>query len=81
MVRFALHTYTRFVMGYCTENLDKFLIGWCFGAAPLGLYRRAYDLFVMPSNQLSSPLTAVPHRRLTKFRRSRSSNAPRNCSA
>jgi len=59
MVRFALHTYTRFVMGYCTENLDKFLIGWCFGAAPLGLYRRAYDLFVMPSNQLSSPLTAV----------------------
>jgi PST family polysaccharide transporter len=59
MVRFAMHTYARFLMGYCTSNLDKFLIGWRFGPAPLGLYRKAYDLFVMPSNQLSSPLTAV----------------------
>jgi PST family polysaccharide transporter len=59
MVRFAWHTYARFLMGYCTSNLDKFLIGWRFGAAPLGLYRKAYDLFVMPSNQLSAPLTAV----------------------
>jgi PST family polysaccharide transporter len=59
VVRFGLNTYAHFVMSYCTANLDKFLIGWCFGAAPLGLYRRAYDLFVMPSNQLSSPLTAV----------------------
>lgn len=59
MVTFALHTYARFVAGYCTGNLDKFLIGWRFGPAPLGLYRKAYDLFVMPSNQLSSPLTTV----------------------
>jgi len=59
MVTFALHTYARFVAGYCTGNLDKFLIGWRFGPAPLGFYRKAYDLFVMPSNQLSSPLTTV----------------------
>jgi PST family polysaccharide transporter len=59
MVRFALHTYARFVTGYCTANLDKFLIGWRFGAAPLGLYRKAYELFVLPANQLSAPLTVV----------------------
>lgn len=59
IVTFALHTYGRFVAGYCTGNLDKLLIGWRFGPAPLGFYRKAYDLFVMPSNQLSSPLTTV----------------------
>ena len=59
MIRFAFHTYVRFLIGSCTANLDKFLIGWRFGPASLGLYRRAYDLFVMPANQLSAPLTAV----------------------
>src|SRR5262249_10656550 len=59
MLRFALHTYARFLLGYSTANLDKLLIGWRFGPASLGLYRKAYDLFVMPANQVSGPLTAV----------------------
>lgn len=59
MVRFALHTYGRFTASYLTWNLDNFLVGWRFGAAPLGFYKRAYDLFILPVNQLSSPLTGV----------------------
>jgi PST family polysaccharide transporter len=59
IVRFATHTYACFLMGYGSGNLDKFLVGWLFGATPLGLYRKAYDLSVMPANQLSGPLTAV----------------------
>jgi PST family polysaccharide transporter len=59
MVEFAMHTYARFMTGYGTANLDKFLVGWAFGSTPLGFYRKAYDLFVMPANQVSSPLTAV----------------------
>ena len=59
MVEFAMHTYARFMMGYGTVNLDKFLVGWAFGPTALGFYRKAYDLFVMPANQLSSPVTAV----------------------
>jgi O-antigen/teichoic acid export membrane protein len=59
MVRFAMHTYTRFMMGYGTANLDKLLVGWAFGATPLGFYRKAYDLSVMPANHVSSPVTAV----------------------
>ena len=59
MVQFAMHTYARFMTGYGTANLDKFLVGWAFGPTPLGFYRKAYDLFVMPANQVSSPLTAV----------------------
>lgn len=59
MVRFAINTYGRFAMNYFTWNLDNLLIGWRFGPAPLGFYKKAYDLFVLPANQLSYPLTSV----------------------
>ena len=58
MVRFALHTYGRFTTGYFTRNLHNFLIGWWFGPAPLGFYKKAYDLFLLP-NELSAPVTGV----------------------
>jgi O-antigen/teichoic acid export membrane protein len=58
-IKFALQTYGRFTASYLTWNLDNFLVGWRFGAAPLGFYKKAYDLFILPVNQLSSPLTAV----------------------
>ena len=58
-VRFALNTYGRFAATYCTWNLDNLLLGWRFGPVSLGYYKKAYDLFVLPMNQLSSPLTAV----------------------
>jgi PST family polysaccharide transporter len=59
MVRFAMNTYARFAASYFSWNLDNLLIGWRFGPASLGFYKKAYDLFVMPTNQLSSPLTSV----------------------
>ena len=59
MVWFAMNTYGRFVMNYFTRNLDNLLVGWRFGPQPLGFYKKAYDLFVLPANQLSAPLTTV----------------------
>jgi PST family polysaccharide transporter len=59
MIRFALNVYGRFTANYLTWNMGSFLLGWRFGAAPLGFYKRAYDLFILPLNQLSSPLTNV----------------------
>jgi PST family polysaccharide transporter len=58
-VRFAISTYARFSIGYFTNNLDNILIGWRLGPAALGFYKKAYDLFVLPTSQLSSPLTIV----------------------
>ena len=58
-VRFAMNTYARFVTNYFTRNIDNLLVGWIFGPQPLGFYKKAYDLFVLPANQLSAPLTAV----------------------
>jgi O-antigen/teichoic acid export membrane protein len=69
MLRFALNTYTRFAATYFTWNLDNLLVGWRFGPAALGFYKRAYDLFVLPMNQLSSPLTAVAVSSLSRLGR------------
>ena len=57
--RFALTTYARFAMNYSTRNLDNLLVGWFFGPQSLGFYKKAYDLFLLPVSQLSTPLYAV----------------------
>ena len=59
IIRFAINTYGRFMTNYFTVNLDNLLVGWRFGPASLGIYKKAYDLFVLPLNQLSAPLTSV----------------------
>ncbi len=59
LVRYAVNTYARFSTGYFTSNLDNFLVGWRLGPVQLGLYKKAYDLFVLPSSQLSLGMTIV----------------------
>ena len=59
MIRFAINSYGRYTTGYFANNLDNFLIGWRLGATPLGFYKKAYDLFVLPSGQLSVGLVNV----------------------
>ena len=59
IVRYAIHVYGRFSLNYCTGNIDNLLVGWRFGAAALGFYKKAFDLFVLPSCQLLSPILAV----------------------
>jgi PST family polysaccharide transporter len=59
MVRFASSTYGRFIANYFTWNMDNLLVGWRLGPVSLGYYKKAYDLFVFPTNQLSAPLTSV----------------------
>ncbi len=69
MVRFAMHTYGRFATGYFSNNLDNFLVGWRLGATPLGFYKKAFDLFVLPTGQLSTGLTTVALSALSRFQR------------
>jgi O-antigen/teichoic acid export membrane protein len=59
MIRYAASTYARFSIGYFTNNLDNFLVGWRLGPASLGFYKKAYDLFALPAYQLSTSLTIV----------------------
>jgi PST family polysaccharide transporter len=57
--RLAVTTYAHFAVNYGTRNLDNLLVGWFFGAQWLGFYKKAYDLFLLPVSQLSTPLYAV----------------------
>lgn len=47
------------LVGYLANNLDSVVIGLRFGAGPLGIYSRAFQLLMNPLNQVRSPLTSV----------------------
>ena len=46
-------------VNYFARNLDNILIGWRWGAAPLGLYSRAYTILLMPLQQITGPISSV----------------------
>ena len=70
-LKFAMNVYSHFAFSYLTRNTDNLLIGWRFGARSLGFYKKAYDLFVLPENQLLSPLSAVVVSTLSRVNRDR----------
>ena len=47
------------LVGYLANNIDTVVIGYRFGAGPLGIYSRAFQLLMTPLNQVRSPLTSV----------------------
>lgn len=47
------------LISYLTMNIDNVAIGAYWGATPLGLYSRAYQLLMTPLNQINAPLTRV----------------------
>jgi PST family polysaccharide transporter len=47
------------LLNYLARNVDYMLIGWRWGAAPLGFYERAYRLLMLPINQINLPATNV----------------------
>lgn len=59
ILTFAFHTYGNFALNYFSRNIDKLLIGWRYAAQSLGYYKKAYDLFALPANQLVAPLANV----------------------
>jgi O-antigen/teichoic acid export membrane protein len=47
------------VMTFFSRNLDNALIGKFWGAYQLGVYSRAYQMLLMPMQQINAPLAAV----------------------
>jgi O-antigen/teichoic acid export membrane protein len=58
-VRFGAHLLGINLMGYGVNNVDNIAIGATWGAGPLGLYGRAYQLLVVPLQQVNAPLGRV----------------------
>ena len=59
MVAFGGNVAVSFLMFGVHRNADNVLIGWYWGASPLGLYSRAYNLLMLPVRQLNTPIAAV----------------------
>ena len=59
MVAFGGNVAASYLVFNLNRNVDNVLIGWYWGAAPLGLYSRAYNLLMLPVRQLSAPAASV----------------------
>jgi O-antigen/teichoic acid export membrane protein len=68
MLKFGLNSLGNYAMNYLGRSVDRVLIGWRYGTEPLGQYNQAYNLFVMPINQLTYPLTGVAVTTLSRLR-------------
>ena len=70
-MKFAVNVYSHYAFSYFTRNTDNLLVGWRFSAQALGFYKKAYDLFVLPESQLTSPISAVVVTTLSRLNRDR----------
>lgn len=59
MLAFGVHLTGFGFFNYFSRTLDNLLIGRVWGAQQLGLYAKAYQLLMLPIDQLSSPLDGV----------------------
>jgi O-antigen/teichoic acid export membrane protein len=59
MVAFGGNVAASYMIINLNRSADNVLIGWYWGAAPLGLYSRAYNLLMLPVRQLSAPAGSV----------------------
>jgi len=59
MVTFGLNVTGFEFVNYFSRNLDNILIGRYIGAAPLGIYSKAYQLFMLPITQVRAPIQQV----------------------
>jgi PST family polysaccharide transporter len=59
MLRFGRNLTGFSVINYFARNLDNMLIGRFWGSVQLGFYAKAYQLLLLPMDQINTPITAV----------------------
>ncbi|NKS18705.1 oligosaccharide flippase family protein [Rhodococcus hoagii] len=59
LVSFGLGLFGTQGVAYFTRNVDNLSLGYVWGPSELGMYSRAYQLLMVPINQISAPLTRV----------------------
>lgn len=58
-LRFGSNVFGTQLLGYASRNTDSVIIGATLGPGPLGLYNRAFQLLLLPLNQINAPSTRV----------------------
>lgn len=61
------------VVNYFTRNLDNILLGRVWGAQELGLYAKAYQLVLLPMQQINGPVTNVALPTLSRLQKTQES--------
>jgi PST family polysaccharide transporter len=59
LVVFGGNVAASYIVNYLNRSADNILIGWRWGAGPLGLYSRAFNLLALPIRQLNAPVGSV----------------------
>ncbi len=59
LIAFGGNVAASYVAITMNRSIDNVLVGWYWGAGPLGLYSRAYNLLMLPVRQLSAPAASV----------------------
>lgn len=59
LVTFGGNATGAMVLGDISSNIQKLLIGWHWGAAPLGLFERTQKVVMMPVRNINIPLSTV----------------------
>jgi O-antigen/teichoic acid export membrane protein len=56
------------LLGYLNLKFDNLVVGWYLGPASLGFYERAYQLLLLPLNQIAFPVSGIAHTELSRAR-------------
>jgi PST family polysaccharide transporter len=67
MIRFGGTVTLNSLIAYIAFNLDKVLLGRFWGADALGIYGRAYQLIIMPTENLNSAIGGVAFSTLSRL--------------
>ena len=59
LIAFGGNVAASYLVTNITRSADSVLVGWYWGASPLGLYSRAYNLLMLPVRQLNGPAGSV----------------------
>ncbi len=59
LVAFGGNVAVSYFMFTVNRSVDKVLVGWYWGAGPLGFYGRACNLLMYPVRQLNAPMASV----------------------
>jgi O-antigen/teichoic acid export membrane protein len=59
LLSFGGNVAASYIIYNTNRSADGVLIGWHWGAGPLGLYSRAYNLLMLPLRQLGTPVRSV----------------------
>ena len=59
MLKFGAHLTASSFVNYFSRNTDNMLIGRFIGATELGLYNKAYQIFMLPISNIRNPISQV----------------------